>query len=416
MIAIVAAFYGSTYDFREVTDNRVNSLSTRALVLHGDVDLSRYRLPHRAFARSNGDKLYAVYGVGLSLVAAPIYAASTRLARSEAVVQATVAVPFAAAAVVAMYLLLTRMAERRLALGGAVAFGFGTTLWPLAAMAFFSHGMAALFEICGTAGLLGRTRRAPAIAGLGFGAAVLVRPTTFPFVAAALAFYAVSDRRALGRFAAGLALPAAVVVVQNRWLWGSWLSNGYSLLGVGFHGDVPADLWRLSFGWWRGMFVYSPFLLVAFAGISAAVRRRASHEGKALLALAGGAAATLLVYAGFTTWWGGLAQFGYRYQLDLVAPVVVLAVAGVREYPRLRAAAAGLVALSVLTTTFGAVPKFGAYDNNLFPRAFSDAPVGQAWLVGVQQPLAPALRLAGIGAVAALMGALGRRLQTAVER
>src|SRR5437867_12904813 len=86
IFAIVGAVFAATYSFRSITDTDLNGLQTRSLVLHGNADLQRYRLDVDRFTGPGGDLLivrdghqYSVYGIGVSLVAAPAYALLVRL-------------------------------------------------------------------------------------------------------------------------------------------------------------------------------------------------------------------------------------------------------------------------------------------------------------------------------------------------
>jgi hypothetical protein len=73
VFVVVAGLYTATFTFRGITDTELNSLQTRALVLHGDIDLSRYDVDLTRFQGSGGnlvvvrdEHVYSVYGVGVS--------------------------------------------------------------------------------------------------------------------------------------------------------------------------------------------------------------------------------------------------------------------------------------------------------------------------------------------------------------
>ncbi|MGH2725360.1 MAG: hypothetical protein ACRDKS_00120, partial [Actinomycetota bacterium] len=131
LFLVLVGFLAATYSYRRITDVELNSFQTRALVLHGDVDLYRYERVNRPgyFTQQRGDHLYSIYGVGVSVVAAPVYAVLARTDASEGVLQGAGAIPFVAGAIVLMYLLLARLVDAKLAAAGALVFGFGTTMW-----------------------------------------------------------------------------------------------------------------------------------------------------------------------------------------------------------------------------------------------------------------------------------------------
>src|SRR5437867_5298911 len=139
-------------------------------------------------------------------------------------------------------------------------------MWPVAAMGFFQTGPVCLFQAFGLAGLFSRGRWGCAVAGSGFAAAAMVRPTLLIPLVVVGVLYLIEERRQAVLYGLAAIAPFAVVLVQNRWIWGSWLSGGYSQAGVGFHADVPRALFGELFGWYRGIFVYSPVLVVGVAG------------------------------------------------------------------------------------------------------------------------------------------------------
>lgn len=406
---MLAAFYGATYSYRDITDTDLNSMQTRALVLHGDVEVGRYHPARNAFAMPHDGDKYSIYGVGISLVAAPIYLVTVHLGIGDRVTQAVAAIPFVVGAIVLMYRLLLKIFGGPRAVAGTLIFAFGTTMWPLASMAFYTHGPVALLHMIGIATLFSPKERIEHWAGIAFGMATLVRPTVFPFAVAAGVFYAMRGLRPAVRYGLG-ALPAAAgMLVQNRWIWGSWTKSGYSVAGIGFHGNVPRDVFALLFGWWRGIFVYSPILLLAVAGFVLAARKRRGFVEHRLLVLGIASIATILFYARWTTWWGGLSQFGYRYLLDIVPALVLLSVYALPSVTRLQSIVVPAGIVSVMTMAAGSMPSKGAFDVVRFPR-FGGTPIGQAWTVALDEPIGPLIRLAGIAVIAAILWRLTPRL------
>src|SRR6058998_1947835 len=110
LAAVLVAFYAATYSYRAITDTTLNSLQTRAFVLHGDVDLARYgQWPSSEISFSDGH-VYSIYGVGITLVAAPAYAVLVRAGANDHVLQGVVGVLVVAAAVLVMFRLLLGLA------------------------------------------------------------------------------------------------------------------------------------------------------------------------------------------------------------------------------------------------------------------------------------------------------------------
>lgn len=405
LFLVLVGFLAATYSFRRITDTTLNSFQTRALVLHGDIDVDRYeRLHHVAYFKVRRDgHLYSIYGVGVSLAAAPMYLVLAHLGASDALLQAAGAIPYVAAAIVLMLWLLLRLTRPAVAAAGALIFGFGTTLWPVASMALYQHASVLFFQMLGLLGLFSMQGSGPALAGLGFGAAVLIRPTTaFPFALVGL-YYLTRGKRPVARYILGSALPMIAMVVQNRWIWGEWLTGGYSHSGIGFKAYWPEALWGLTLGLWRGIFVYSPVLAVGLIGWVMSLRRFRGVVEQRLAVLGLSSVATILFYSKWTTWWNGLHQFGYRYLIDIVPYLVVLGAYAVSKSERVQRIAMPFAVLTLMTMTFGAGPDRFGFDGVWHGTNLVDTSLGQAWIAFLDAPLGGILRLAGVAGVGALL-------------
>jgi hypothetical protein len=419
VFAIVVGVTTATHSFRGITDTRLSSLQTRALVLHGDIDLARYAIDPDDFQTSQeklvvarGDRLYSVYGIGVSLVAAPFYAVTARTGVSDPVAQAVVAIVFAAAAAALLSLLLFRLASPWIAALCVFVFAFGTTLWPVASRAFFQQGPVLLFECLGLLGLFSRRRSGPALAGLGIGIATLIRPTAAITLAILGLFYLARDRRRLLTYCAGSAAPLVILVVQNRWIWGSWIKGGYSHAGVSFGGSFSQGFGGLTIGWWRGLLIYTPFVALGVLGWLMALKRDSEFE-RALAFLGISVLINLLVYSKWADWGGGINQFGYRLQLELVPSVLVLVAYCLVRARRLSFIAVPLGIVSVLTMTWGAAPRRDGFDDVLFAHRIQQSSLWRAWRNFFDHPLTGLMRLALVALAAALIAwvilRLGRR-------
>lgn len=411
LFAVVAGFYALTFSYRAITDTDLNSLQTRALVLHGDVDLSRYESIPGASAQlvTRNGHMYAIYGVGISTVAAPLYAILVRAGVSDQALQATAGIVTSAAAVALIGVLLMRLAPPIVATAATIVFAFGTTLWTVASTAFFQQSAVLAFLCVGLLGLFSNDTRGPIVAGAGLGIATFIRPTIAIPLAIVGLVYATRGRRAIAGYAFGAALPLVALLIQNRWIWGEWLSGGYSHTGVGFNADAPNSLVGLTIGWWRGLFVYSPVLIIGVVGwILALPEWRRDRELK-LAALGLSSLVTLLFYSKWDDWGGGVHQFGYRLQLEIVPFLVVLGVYAVARMPRLSLAAAALGLLSIVTMTWGAAPSRNGFDSVLFASEFGDTSIARAWNNFFDQPLPGLVRLGGVAVVGFLTLAVIRR-------
>ena len=247
----------------------------------------------------------------------------------------------------------SRLAHR-VALGAALAFGLGTSVWSTASQAMWAHTPALLGY---AVALWALATGAWGAAGIAVGAAVLARPATAP-AAALLLLYTlhVAWRRAhlegrgseLARLtwqrAAGCCASAAFVgllgLAYNLRIFGNagggasfrtdfWVQrlNAPHM----FAGSVIEGLAGLTISPSRGILVFSPIVILALVGARRVWKTRlsASSTGGAqeavLLARYASLAAiaVLIVYSKYLVWWGGHG-YGPRYLTDLMPFVGLL--------------------------------------------------------------------------------------------
>ena len=403
VFVIVGGVYTATHNYRGITDTTLNSLQTRALVLHGDVDLNRYGLDVEKFQTSQDKlvverdgRLYSKYGVGVSIVAAPIYAVTARTGTADKTAEAAVAIIFAAGAAAVFGLLLVKIFSTSIAVVSLAVFAFGTTAWPVASMAFFQQGPVLFFESLGLLALLGHRQR-PGLAGAAFGMAAFVRPTAAIVLAMIGLFYLLRGWRRFGTFTAGAAVPILMLIVSNRWIWGSWVEGGYGNAGLIFGAPFGRAFGGLTIGWWRGILVYSPFLALGVVGWILAVVKPGDTE-RALAFIGIATLMTLLVYSKWADWGGGLNQFGYRLLLEIVPMLILLAAFALKRLSKLLPVAVVLAAVSVVTMTWGAAPRRDRFDEVFLATEIQQTSLWRAWANALEHLGSGLLRLSLVAA------------------
>jgi hypothetical protein len=299
---------------------------------------------------------YSVYGLGQSLLMAPLVALGGRF--DSALV--TLINPIAIAAACAGLLLLgtalgfSSIAGTRLAL----LVGLGTLAWPQSKFTF----EAPLETACaaGAFALLGDGGRARAAgAGALFGFALLVRPSAVLLLPGLLFLLAGGTRERGGRiasFAGGCAPFVAVALFYNWFRWGSLLATGYSLTRFRYFALSWEGLAGLLASPGRGFFWYSPILLLAPFGFRRFRNRRPDLAGAILI--------TCAAYVGFfslTTIWNGDWTWGPRHLLPLVPLVALFALPLLEPGALGRPVLAPLVAISVLVQLVGSTINYEAY-------------------------------------------------------
>lgn len=345
--AVVAAFALTTLYFTGLYPpfSNPNELS-RLQTVYAAVELSTFRIDgairvlgdHEDKATSGGS-FYSNKAPGLSLAALPVY----RLLRvflsaphspSDAIFVWLRILTVSSVSVLALARFVRRLEPSPAAALSGFAVAFGTPFL-FYARSFFAHAWVAsllylAWDLIGLAREREGSRRVTALlaaAGLLAGWAAISEYTVAP-LAVLLAFSTRSVRR-LGLFAAGAAIPLAVLLGYDAACFGSpfVLSSareaypGYSslagrgLFGVGWPRPSVAAGYLVSSS--RGLLLFSPFWLWGAAGFARWWRSRGRSEAAWVLAAVGG---FFVLLTGYENWHGGWA-LGSRYLL----PVLFLA-------------------------------------------------------------------------------------------
>lgn len=278
---------------------------------------------------------YSDKAVGLSLAAVPALALLHLFAPRASIFSMlfvtrffTVTIP----ALIALWIVLKRC-RSSFAVVAVIGLYLGSVIFPQA-LSFNGHVPMTL-AICGAAALVAR-KEVPhghaALAGLLAGAAILFDFTAGLAAAALLVVVAVrtASARSTALFAVCCAAIASVQLVVNAHCFGGPLDFAYHHMfdpadqanrGTGFFGiglPRPDAVAGLTFGGMRGMFVHSPFLLLAIPAVFAAV---ASGKRDAIrLWAVVVTAAYFCLNASLVDWEGGW-SLGPRY-LSLIYPLL----------------------------------------------------------------------------------------------
>ena len=245
--------------------------------------------------------------------------------------------------------------EMRVALVVALTYALATPVWSTASQAMWSHTPAVLAYATAMWGLVAGW---PGCAGVAVAVAVVARPATA--AAAGLLSVFVLHRAWLRsraeeaarlwslvgsdtvRFAVGAGLVGGLGIIYNLSLFGN-LVGGAPLRTAHwneqlqnpdmFGGSLSAGLLGLTVSPSRGLFIFSPILLLAIIGGINAWRNpiakgvgdtEEARAARLLVRYAGlGALGILLTYSKFIAWWGGHG-FGPRYLVDAMPFVCIL--------------------------------------------------------------------------------------------
>ena len=376
-------------------DSRWTIYTAMSLVRHANLDLDEYADLIRRDAGYGtervGGHIYSVYPVGPVLLAAPLVGLADlacrrlcpedldRVLRERPGAHGRLERLVASLVVAATATLVYRIGRLRLA-GAAPAlllagiFAFGTSAWSTASRGLWQHGPSMLMLALALALILGARDRPELIqyAALPLVGAYLMRPTNFVSVLLLSLYVLRRHRRYAARYALGGVLILVPFLALNMATYGWPLSTYYraGIAGLERGDHVGQALVGTLVSPGRGLFVYSPVLLLAMAGAVAGLRGPRRHELHAWLV----AIIVLhwLTISSFRSWWGGHA-YGPRLFADVLPYLVYFLIpvtgalwsseatgAGRRRRRGLLAGVFGLsVALSVLVHGRGALSPSG---------------------------------------------------------
>jgi hypothetical protein len=306
------------------------------------VDYSYYLVPTVRRAGS-GEQLFAsTFGPAAGLIAVPVALALAHFgidARTDLRAGWTVAKLTAsllvAASVALLYLSAAGFLAARRAVLLALTYAFATCVWSISSQTLWQQTPAIFFLSLGTWSLL-RIEASSwrgAVTGFAFSAAFACRPTAALVLSVAALYMLVWDRRALVAFVVWAAPIAILLAWYNAFYFGSPFSFGQldvgraiALTKTGLADPWQTPVWLGAAGLLvspsRGLLVYSPVLILAFAGSVLAWRdaRYARLRVFSLLVLV----LWLPAFKWFD-WWGGW-SYGYRPIVDSVPFLAVLAI------------------------------------------------------------------------------------------
>jgi hypothetical protein len=273
----------------------------------------------------------SLYPVVLPLLVAPLYLPAVgylyiqgwtewRLRQVATVMEKLTSSLLAASAAALLYLLLRRRAPPPDALLLALAFAFGTNTWMIGSQALWQHGLAELLLVGALLLLTGPCTASRAVAaGALCGLIAGNRPPDL-LLAAALGLYGLrwAGQRAAW-LAAGAAVPLSLVLGYNVAAAGNLMgAYGIPKHGAFFHHGLLTGIAGLLFSPTRGLFVFSPFLVL----IPVALRHGLRDRGTRALTLAIGVAALAQVLFYAKGDWRAGHSWGPRWLTDLL-PLLV---------------------------------------------------------------------------------------------
>ncbi len=364
------------------------SLVPMSVITRGNFYLDQYRryiannYVEQHFAADVNGHLVSLTPVMAGVLAVPFMGAgvgSGWIARTVHVfdVAKLAAALITAVSVIAFFFTASELSDLATSTFASFAFAFGSAVWVTASQGLWQHTPSVLFQSIALWYFARGIRRGPTAlipAGLYLSLAVISRPPVL-VIALALALYVLFHaRRALVPFVLSVLPPLALALVYNTLANGSPLVFGYQE-GVADHFAFPTTeaIQGLLFSPSRGLFVFSPFLLLAPWGLvyGWVHDRRPLYVYLALAALA-----YLLVMAA----WGSLGGWAYgaRMLTDILPAMCLLIAPAVERMAKWRGALWGIALFAAL------VSSLGVWDYGV---RFHADPANSVWSIENNEPL-----------------------------
>jgi hypothetical protein len=335
-------------------DSQPTKYAARELLLRGTLTLnhvvgtSPQLLERHAFVLTETGRIRSAYSPVPSLIAATIAwpfwqtgLVDIRAPRAPNLIAVLTASLLTASAAALVFLTARRRLPVTRALVLAIALGVGTGFWHTVSQTLWQHETAifglslavfALMRPVGPSCVLSAV-----LIGVGLALAGTSRFQLSPAIAVLLlGTLACAGLRAALIASAIVVAAAGTLIAANLSWFGHPLGAMPLLLAqqptihrrIGSFGFYPDALGGLLVSPNRGMFVFSPIVLVAVAGIPAALRERwrspAAWCAAALIA-------QYIFYGCYAIWWGGH-TYGPRYLLDVLPLAVPAAMAALQSF------------------------------------------------------------------------------------
>lgn len=280
------------------------------------------RSPGGPPAPGPNDHVCSIFPPGIAFLAFPFFAPFVLAGAEPLNLGLLVRVGHVAAATIEviatllLWSLMRRFVSARWALALVLLYFFGTSVRTIASQALWQHAgvhltIAFALWLVLSSRPVALWRELAAGVALGFGS--VVRQTTgllVPFLPAARI-------RATVVALVGAAIGVTPLLVYNALAFGNPLEQGYGTKP--FDTSPLSGLYGLLASPSRGLFVYEPYMVFAFATVVLLKPGRDFLELR-LLSLVYAWAATAILYSTYAEWWGGRV-FGPRF-LDDLAPVL----------------------------------------------------------------------------------------------
>ncbi|MFH1125546.1 MAG: hypothetical protein V1703_00330 [Candidatus Altiarchaeota archaeon] len=315
-------FYGS--------DTLVTQLLPLSLIRDGDFYLDEFM--NSSFGTEFSvvevnNHLVSKFPVFTSLISTPIYLAfmisgyEMKSMHDISLAGNLSATLITALSVVFLYVALKEITDERNAWYCALIYAFATCTWSVSSQDLWQHGASQMFLAASLYFLLKglKDEHYTAYAGFTLACMVAARPPNIPIAVVLTVYVAHRQWRMLKRFLLW-ALPPVLFLLAYSWFYfGSLLKFGQAQYPLeGWVTPMSYGIASLLFSPSKGLFIYSPVLILSFIGIYYSWK-----NGNTMLKyLSASVFAMILLWSKWWAWHGANC-YGYRMLLD-ITPILIL--------------------------------------------------------------------------------------------
>jgi len=270
-----------------------------------------------------------------------------------------------ALSVLFLFWALRKLIAEKWALLIAVVYAFGTSSFSISSQALWQHGPSQLFLTLALYFLVrgAEEDRYLPYAVFALASSVVMRPTD-ALIALPIGLYLLYKYRHLRLKFVLFSLPPAVFSLSYYYLYlGNSVTGFYVVSPAAWQTPFTEGISGLLFSPSRGLFVYSPILLLSVGGILIACSKGPSF----LKFFSLGALLVVALHSKFSQWWGGYC-YGPRYFADLAPFLCFLLYPVCQRMEKQRLLMCAFIALGLLSIGLHALGAFwydGSWDSQL---------------------------------------------------
>ena len=272
--------------------------------------------------------LYIIPYIYLKLNSIPVDMFHPAFSMMVLIMQKLSASLIATLSVIFVYLSLKELLDRKTAVVAALIYAFATNTWTISSQALWQHGLVELLLSISIFLVLRNEKQSSnkLIVSLGIfsGLFVFNRPIDSILLISVIYYIFALKGEKFIYYIISFLISSIPFIFYNLYFFGSFF-GGYSLLLSGFDlsSDMISRLIGLLISPSRGLFIYTPIILMSIVGYFKIYRLPNKRIKVFLLILGLSCLVLLFAYSAFIVWWGG-GCYGPRFLTGMLPALTIL--------------------------------------------------------------------------------------------